>query len=327
MMKIYFFIFTISFCTFSFDGKSQNRIPAFEMNERLGRGVNMGNAFEAPSENEWGNPWMPEYFDIMADLGLDHVRLPVRWEPSDRSMAIAPYTISATFMNRIQEVVDEALKNKLHIIVNMHHHEALFDDPVGQKERFLSMWSQIATHFHDYPDSLLFEVLNEPHGNLSPQMWNIFYADALAQIRQTNPTRIVLMGTAEYGGLGGFVHLELPDDEYIIVSPHYYNPFKFTHQGAEWVDNSDPWLGTEWNDTEIDREAVESEFSYAIQFSKDKHIPIHVGEFGALVKQISSPGRNGLPSLAVGLKSKDLAGPIGNLVLVLEFIILTLKIY
>jgi endoglucanase len=167
----------------------------------------------------------------------------------------------------------------------MHHHEALFEDPDGQKERFLSQWNQIANYFKDYPDNLLFEVLNEPHGNLSPEKWNKFFADALTEIRKTNPTRVVLMGTADYGGLGGIVHLDLPDDEYIIVSPHYYNPFTFTHQGAEWVNSdSNAWLGTEWNDTEVDRETVESEFSYALQFSESNHIPIHVGEFGAYSK-------------------------------------------
>lgn len=263
---------------------SQTREPAFEMNDRLGQGVNMGNAFEAPSETAWGNPWKPEYFKIMADLGFKHVRLPVRWEPADRSLATPPYTINATFMNRIQEVVDEALKNKLHIIVNMHHHEALFDDPDGQKERFLSMWSQIGEHFKDYSDSLLFEVLNEPHGNLTPDKWNVFFEDALTEIRKSNPTRAVLLGVAEYGGLGGLVHLDVPNDEHIILSIHYYNPFNFTHQGAEWVDNSDPWLGTKWNDTEIDRETVESEFSFAQQFAESNSIPIHIGEFGAYSK-------------------------------------------
>lgn len=263
---------------------AQNREQAFLMNERLGRGVNMGNCFEAPSETAWGNPWKAEYFEIMADLGFDHVRLPVRWEPADRSMSTAPYTINPTFLQRIQEVVDAALENKLHIIVNMHHHEALFEDPAGQKERFLSQWNQIATYFQDYPDTLLFEVLNEPHGNISPELWNEYFADALAEIRKTNPTRCVILGVAEYGGLGGISQLVLPEDEYIILSPHYYNPFNFTHQGAEWVDNSDPWLGTEWLDTEADRETVENEFKFALQFSADNHIPIHVGEFGAYSK-------------------------------------------
>lgn len=262
--------------------RAQNRLPAFEMNERLGRGVNIGNTFEAPSETEWGNPWQAEYFEIISELGFQHVRLPIRWEPAERSQATAPYTINPSFLERIKEVVETALKNDLHIIVNMHHHDALYEDPAGQKDRFLSQWYQIADYFKDYSDSLLFEVLNEPHGNLTPDLWNEYFADALAEIRKTNPTRVVLMGVAEYGGLGAISQLQLTDDEYIILSPHYYNPFNFTHQGADWVGpDSDAWLGTKWNDTEADRETVVTEFSYALEFSETNHIPIHVGEFGA----------------------------------------------
>ena len=62
---------------------------------------------------------IPEYFEIMSDLGFEHVRLPVRWEPANRSMSIPPYTIDESFLNRIKLVVDVALENKLHIIVNM----------------------------------------------------------------------------------------------------------------------------------------------------------------------------------------------------------------
>lgn len=276
---ILFFIIGFSCGSAAF---SQNRVPAFEMNERLGRGINMGNTFEAPSESEWGNPWKPEYFEIIADLGFNHVRLPVRWEPAARSMAAPPYTINPDFLGRIQEVVDKAIQHDLHIIVNMHHHDALFEDPAGQKERFISQWSQIAEYFKEYPDLLLFEVLNEPHGNVTPQLWNEFFSDALTEIRKTNPTRVVIMGVAEFGGLGGLSQLVVPDDEYIIVSPHYYNPFNFTHQGAEWVGpQADEWLGTEWLDTEADRETVATEFSYALQFSENNKVPIHVGEFGA----------------------------------------------
>src|SRR5690606_15029236 len=263
---------------------AQDRVPAFEMNERLGRGINMGNSFEAPTETEWGNPWQPSYFERIADLGFKHVRVPIRWDTPERSLSSPPYTINSTFLERIQEVVDAALDNDLLIIMNMHHHDALFEDPSGGKERFLSQWEQIASYFKDYPDNLLFEVLNEPHGNLTPSLWNEFFQDALDVIRETNPTRVVLMGVAEFGGLGGISKLVIPEDDYIILSPHYYNPFTFTHQGAEWSEGSDAWLGTQWLDTEMDREAVESDFRYALEFSETYNIPIHVGEFGAYNK-------------------------------------------
>ncbi len=274
-----------TFLFFGIIASGQQREAAFEMNQQLGRGINMGNAFEAPSEDAWGNPWKPEYFEIMADLGFDHVRLPVRWEPSDRSMEEAPYTISESFLERIQTVVDKALDEGLKIIVNMHHHEALYADPAGQKERFLAQWRQIAEYFQDYPDDLLFEVLNEPHGELSPELWNAYFADALAEIRASNPDRFVLMGTASYGGLDGVSHLELPDDENLILTVHYYNPFQFTHQGADWAgDDADQWLGTEWRGTEAERQTIASEFEQVVSFSENHHIPVHVGEFGAYSK-------------------------------------------
>ena len=75
------------------------------------------------------------------------------------------------------------LNNGLSAIINMHHHEALFADPDGQKERFLAQWKQISEFFKDYPDQLLFEILNEPNGNLTANKWNIFLADALTTIR------------------------------------------------------------------------------------------------------------------------------------------------
>jgi aryl-phospho-beta-D-glucosidase BglC (GH1 family) len=264
---------------------AQLREAAFKMNERLGRGINMGNCFEAPAETDWGNPWKPEYFRIMSNLGIKHVRIPIRWEPAARSSLAAPYTINPAFLARIKQVVDTALKYKLHAIINMHHHDSLIANPDKQKARFLSQWSQIAQYFKNYPDSLLFEVLNEPNGNLTAAKWNTFFSEALTEIRKSNPTRCVILGLAEWGGLSGLNILQIPPDENLILTIHYYNPFKFTHQGAEWTGTeSQSWLGTKWNDTEAERQTVENEFRYAMQFSQDQHIPIHIGEFGAYSK-------------------------------------------
>ncbi len=277
-------LFTFLFVCISFVLFAQNREKAFEINKKLGPGINYGNIFEAPSETAWGNPWRPEYAGIVAGIGFKHLRIPVRWEPAERSLGNPPYTIYPVFLNRIKQAVDSALNNGLYTIINMHHHEALYEDPAGQKERFLAQWKQISEVFKDYPDSLLFEVLNEPHGNLSAAQWNTFFADALTTIRKDNPNRIVLMGSGEYGGLGGLPTIQLPDDENIILSIHYYNPFPFTHQGAGWVDDSDKWLGTKWNDTETERQVIKNDFAPLKAFEQKHNIPIHIGEFGAYEK-------------------------------------------
>ena len=176
----------------------------------------------------------------------DSVRIPIRWDVAARTQQSAPYTINASFLERIKYVIDKALAENLYVIINMHHHDAIFQDPDGAKARFISQWSQIAAYFNAYDHRLLFEVMNEPNSALTPQKWNVFFKDALAEIRKTNPTRAVLMGTDPWGGLAGVPDLVFPDDNYIILTIHYYEPFSFTHQGAEWVNGADAWLGTKW---------------------------------------------------------------------------------
>jgi endoglucanase len=163
----------------------------FELNQKLGRGMNMGNMFEAPAEGEWGNPFRNDYFRQIKELGFDHVRIPIRWDTPARTQMTPPYTINPTFFNRIKEVVDLALEQDLMVIINMHHHDALFQNPAQNKERFLTQWIQIAEFFKDYPEVLLFEVMNEPHNQLTPELWNQYFAEALVEIRKTNPNRAV----------------------------------------------------------------------------------------------------------------------------------------
>lgn len=254
----------------------------FDLNQELGKGINMGNMFEAPSEDAWGNPFQDDYFNKIAGLGFDHVRIPIRWDVPARALQSAPYTIDAAFLQRIKSVVDKALAEDLYVIINMHHHEKIFSSPEEVKPRFLSQWGQIAEVFKAYDDHLLFEVLNEPNTNLTPEKWNQFFAEALSTIRITNPNRAVLMGVANWGGLGSLSDLVIPEDENLILTIHYYEPFQFTHQGAEWVSgNSQDWLGTKWENTNLEREEIELQFQFAKVFSEENNIPIHIGEFGA----------------------------------------------
>jgi endoglucanase len=167
----------------------------------------------------------------------------------------------------------------------MHHYEEMALDPVGHEERFLAMWGQIAEHYRSYPNALLFELLNEPTGVLNATRWNDLIAAAMPVVRKTNPTRNLVIGPVESNDLRALDELQLPEaDQHIIVTFHYYHPFQFTHQAAEWVQGSASWLGTEWTASSVEKQLVEFDFDTVAEWAVDNRRPIFLGEFGAYSK-------------------------------------------
>jgi endoglucanase len=257
---------------------------AFEQNRRLGRGVNLGNALEAPTEGEWGMTLEEGFFQIIHQGGFDSVRVPIRW--SNHAANEAPYTIDPAFFARIDWVVEQAHKNQLAVILNMHHYQEMMDNPKEHKARFQAIWKQIAERYKDAPDSLYFEILNEPNGAIGlGSMWNKVLAETVQIIRESNPRRTIVVGPVNWNNLSDLSHLELPADERnLIITFHYYQPFQFTHQGAEWVNGSDSWLGTTWTAKSIEKNSVLADLDFAAQWGKTNQRPLYMGEFGAYSK-------------------------------------------
>jgi endoglucanase len=248
----------------------------------LRRGVNLGNMLEAPNEGDWGLTVQEEYFDRIKEAGFDFVRLPVRWNA--HAAQEPPYTIDPAFFERIDQIVNWALERDLTIIVDIHHYEEIMQDPPANKDRYLALWKQIAGHYKDAPSSVVFELMNEPFGQLTAPLWNEYLAEGLAVVRETNPTRDVIVGPVNWNSYDQFPTLILPADEHLIVTFHYYLPFPFTHQGAEWVDGSSAWLGTTWEGTEAEKAEITSQFDEVAQWARDRNVRVLLGEFGTYSK-------------------------------------------
>jgi endoglucanase len=262
----------------------QAKIDPFKMNQLLGRGVNMGNALDAPKEGEWGFTLEEKYFQAAKDAGFNSVRIPVRW--SAHAMAEPPYTIDPNFFKRVDWAVNCGLSRNMPVILNVHHYYELFSDPNSHRERFLAIWQQIAEHYKDYPQILLFEPINEPSGKLSGSVLNSVLKQAITVIRKSNPDRIILAGSV-WNVAGTLASLEIPkDDRNIIVSIHTYNPLEFTHQGAPWVTDHDSntWLGRKWTGTDAEKSAITKELDIAVAWAKRNNRPINLGEFGSYNK-------------------------------------------
>ncbi|MDW8226377.1 MAG: glycoside hydrolase family 5 protein [Anaerolineales bacterium] len=247
--------------------------------QRMRRGVNMGNTLEAPNEGEWGYRIERRHFQVIRAAGFDAVRIPTRW--SAHAQLEAPYTIDPAFFARLDEVIGWALEENLVVVLNIHHYEEMATNPVAHRERFLALWRQIAERYRNYPPTLLFELMNEPNGALTAPLWNEFVRQGVAVIRESNPTRNIIIGGVSWNSYDQLQFLELPNDRHLIATFHYYLPFPFTHQGAEWIDGSDAWLGTPWSGTEEEQNEISHHFDMVENWSRTHNVPIYLGEFGA----------------------------------------------
>ncbi len=250
------------------------------MNARLGRGVNVL-GYDAIWKHREQGRFRAEHFRAIRQAGFSHVRInlhPFRDNRDDGGK------IRDDYLKTLDWAVDQALANQLLVILDFHEFEAMSRDPAGLKDRFLAIWAQLAEREKDRPGDVLFEVLNEPHGKFTADLWNEYHRDALGVIRRTNPDRTVVIGPVQWNSIQKLDALSLPsDDRNIIVTVHYYSPFEFTHQGATWTNQRDK-LGVSWKATPQEQAAVRRDLDQAQAWSEKERRPIYLGEFGAYDK-------------------------------------------
>ncbi|QEF98216.1 Endoglucanase H precursor [Stieleria maiorica] len=277
--------FTVLFATFvgaplaaADPGGSTERSVVFDANRRLGRGVNLGNFLEVPRDQNWGVDIAESHLKLIRQAGFDSIRMPVKW--SDYAATEAPYTIEPAFFARIDRWLDRAEQEKLNVVLNIHHYDGLDDDPESHAERFAAIWKQIAERYRSRGDWLYFELHNEPHDQLNDH-WNAILREGLAAVRQSNPTRPVIVGPIRWNRIAELPQLDLPDDPNLIVTVHMYNPHEFTHQGASWAGPEVRSIrGRMWG-SDQERAALEEEFQKAGEWGKSNSRPLFLGEFGA----------------------------------------------
>lgn len=259
-------------------------------------GWNLGNTLESynvngktglATETAWGNPKAKEELIIaVKDAGFNAIRVPVTWgEHMDGD------TIQTEWLDRVQEVVNYAYNNDLYVILNLHHDDGIWFNPTeaeytDDSTKLKKIWEQISERFKDYGDTLIFEGMNEERTIGSENEWiggtaeeravvNKYQQDFVNTVRASggnNAERTLIVtsyaASAEEVAMND---LKVPEDNNIIVSLHYYAPWKFA-EGQTTV------FG--------DAEKSELDNKFAVMKKKfiDNGIPLIIDEFGCVAK-------------------------------------------
>ena len=208
--------------------------PAWAAARKFKRGVNIANYLEVPAGEGWSVRHTALDLKQIKAEGFDHIRLPVGWH---HYTGPAPdYKISDEIFDKADFMVTNATALKLNVIINLHHFNEFTTNPAANTAWFNAIWRQVAAHYAKAPASVAFELLNEPKDGATTVVMNPIYAEAIREIRQTNPHRTIFVGPGKWNSPGELPNFRLPDnDDNIIVTLHCYDPMFFTHQGATWA--------------------------------------------------------------------------------------------
>jgi len=266
------------------------------MNQRLGRGINMGNSWESTGTGStgdcgWGNCLRDEDLQIVKNAGFNSVRIPIRWETD----ADIYGHVDEGRLAAVHEDVALAISLGMPVIVNCHHHIGLNaaavnyeDDPATFQEelsRFAVMWTDIATGLNDFPDSMLvFEIMNEPHDIKKSATVNEIMTTGYNAIRSVTKDKVIMFEGNGYSKFAAIRQMALPQDGNIIFTGHYYDPYEFTHQGTA---NMYP-CGAVLSSTDLSQIArdfkqyADSAKAYYPDIDGVHSVPMNMGEFGAI---------------------------------------------
>lgn len=243
------------------------------------RGINIGDALEAPVDKTWNVTMKHYFFDEIVERGFDTVRIPIRF--SDYTDDSSKYILDETFMKEIDSYIDYALEKGLVVIIDLHHFQELMEYPVQNKDKFLKIWEQLSLRYMEYPKELIFEVLNEPHWNLTPELWNVYLNEAITLIRTTNETRKIVVGPGEYHNIKFLDILQIPEgDPNLIVTIHYYEPNEVAFQGNIYHPGFEQYENVTWEGTDEQVADLQEAFQRASDYGTTHNVDIFLGEFG-----------------------------------------------
>ena len=212
--------------------RSSQAITKDVENLKLLRGINMsGLEYKVRARSHL---YKLSTYKNVASQGFDHIRLPVDF----RNYLDDNGKLEGKFLKKLDNIINMANNQGLAVMLDFHGWPD-FNTEKGDSKTFISIWKNLAEHYKDYSNMLLFELINEPHttdgGDLSMDRLMKLQNETIKAIRAISPDRTIVVATAEWNGPWTLKDFTPPEYDNLILAVHIYEPLDFTHQGQAWM--------------------------------------------------------------------------------------------
>lgn len=193
------------------------------------------------------------------EQGISHVRIRIK-DPANDELFIY-----------LDQQIQDCLENGI-IPIIAYQGDDLKNNPTEKNiKKVVDWWSTIAKRYKDYSHLLSFDVLIEVTDALSkePDKLNEVYERVVAEIRKTNPTRIIMISPRLRSDAAYLKELKIPSqhNNYLMAEWHFYasgpskeNPRKLWTVG-----------------TNEEKNLINEKINLALQWQKETGIPTWVG--------------------------------------------------
>ncbi len=256
----------------------------------LNRGINLGGWMSQCDYSKERLDGFIKASDIerIASWGMDHIRLPLDYnviQNEDGSM-------KEDGLCRVDSAVGLAKKNGLRIVLDLHktrgysfdkgENEAGFFSDEALQGSFYGIWRTLAGRYGSDPDNIVFELLNEVNEESDIDAWNRISNECIRQIRKDAPETFILVGSYHGNSVKAVKDLSSPFDDHVIYNFHCYEPIRFTHQGAYWIDDEFPSLRMPFAESGVNEDFFARMFEPAIEKASREGTCLYCGEYGVI---------------------------------------------
>lgn len=210
------------------------------------RGAAFGNNVWAGSSSPPAFHHDERDFARLREMGMNAARFYLNYQLFESDAE--PYTYRQEGFDWLDQNIAWAKQHGVVLILNMHLPQggfqsngegaALWQDPEAQA-RLIALWQAIAAHVKDEPTIAGYDFINEPRPTTSRAQWQALAEQLTAAVREVDERHLLVVERTlsvgdDFSPDANQNFFLLPDDN-VLYEFHFYSPFEYTHQFADWL--------------------------------------------------------------------------------------------
>ena len=207
--------------------------------------------------------------DLIALMGVTAVRL-----------AVDPRYLHLAWLD---EALARLTARGLVVVFDYHDESRDVESGPAAVATLEKAWGALAAHLaRTSPRQVLLEIFNEPVFDQNPAAWFPVRRHMASVIRAAAPLHTIVAGGPNWSSLDGLLRSRPLDDDNVLYTFHFYEPFEFTHQGAPWVQGPVRSMsGVRFARTGRPQRDVARRIRAAADWAAQYGVAVWAGEFGA----------------------------------------------